>query len=84
MPITNDGKQICDGCGKNIDEQLGGYLCPRCGKLYCSECEIEHPLKTITLNEKTGAIWDVCADCVLAWERARAQKTGKATLDGYF
>jgi predicted RNA-binding Zn-ribbon protein involved in translation (DUF1610 family) len=83
MPLTKDGKQICDGCGKNIDEQLGGYYCPVCGRLYCNECEPDHELVRIQVRENGPdykKFTDMCPTCALEWRKKNA-KVG--TLDGY-
>jgi len=79
MPITNEGKQICDGCGKNIDEQLGGDMCPECGRLYCSECEPDNEIRYVVVHPEAHGR-SMCKICREAWQK---KARGPVTLDGY-
>jgi hypothetical protein len=83
MPITKEGKQICDGCGKNIDEQLGGCQCPLCGRLYCNECEPDSEIRNV-LVRPDGPDYkkyqEMCKICYIKWQK-KNRKPG--TLDGY-
>jgi len=83
MPITNNGKQICDGCGKNIDEQLGGEMCPLCERLYCSECEPDNEVRDVLVNPEGPdykKYQPMCKTCRDVWQK---KTRGPVTLDGY-
>lgn len=81
--IEHDGKIKCDGCGKDVTEQMGGYICPTCGRVYCSECEPDYELRRIQVREN-GPDYkkyeDMCPTCALEWRKKNAKPM---TLDGY-
>ncbi len=91
MPVTETGKMICDGCGKDIDEQLGGYQCPVCQGLYCTECEPDYPFHNVEVDphakRKSDQFQDMCEKCYRTWLQGTKKmgvKTIETKLDGYF
>jgi hypothetical protein len=83
MPITNEGKQICDGCGKNIDEQLGGCQCPFCERLFCSECEAKAEIIDVLVNPHGPDYKKYELMCKICYRRWKEKNAKPGTLDGY-
>jgi len=83
MPIAEDGKQICDACGKNIDEELGGCMCPLCGRLYCNECEPDSEILNVLVNPDGPdykKYQEMCKFCYVKWRKKNAKP---GSLDKY-
>lgn len=86
MPITSDGRYICDPCGAEIEDQRSGTFCPICSRIFCLECNADNPIVKVEVNKK-GPDYKryeyMCRECEEIFLRMRGPETKQVKLSAF-
>lgn len=86
MPIIPKGddeaEYFCDLCVGRIEPPFG-LFCPVCQRIFCPNCEVENPMRTVKVSE-TGPRYKqsqvMCLQCEKLWQKLHPKQVN---LDGY-